>query len=83
MVVVTDDGAAAVEPVATASSSVEVDIAESVPRTIKVKIKHLMTHLKPDLAWTDSGKLIHDSAPAPGNKTVNLVHDVLRKRINC
>ena len=68
------------EPEAELAEGVVVaDIAESVPKTMKVKAKCLMDHLKTDLAWTDGGDFIHDGAPVPGSNMKNLVNDVLRK----
>ena len=63
----------------TLSSGVEVDIAESVPKTMKVIAKRLMYRLKTDLAWTDRGELVHDGAPVPGCNITDLVNEVFGK----
>ena len=70
----------AVAPATAAPSAVEADIADSVPKTMKVKVKKLIDRLKTQLSWTDRGELLHDGTPVPGSNMVDLVNDVLRKR---
>ena len=70
----------AVAPATAAPSAVEADIVDSVPKTMKVKVKKLIDRLKTQLSWTDRGELLHDGTPVPGSNMVDLVNDVLRKR---
>ena len=43
----------AVAPATAAPSAVEADIVDSVPKTMKVKVKKLIDRLKTQLSWTD------------------------------
>ena len=54
-------------------------IAESVPKTMKVKAKPLIDHLQRKPSWTERGDLTHHGALAPGSNTMDLVNDVMKK----
>ena len=53
----TPEKPAAAEPTTADPSAVEADIVDSVPKTMKVKVKKLMDRLKTQLSWTDRGEL--------------------------
>ena len=62
------------------SSGIEADVVDTVPKTMQVKARRLMEHLKRDIAWTARGELIHEGVPIVGSNVVDLVNDMLRKR---
>ena len=62
------------------SSGIEADVVDTVPKTMQVKARRLMEHLKRDIAWTARGELIHEGVPIVGSNVVDLVNDLLRKR---
>ena len=66
--------------VAPATSGIEVDVVDTVPKTMQAKARRLMEHLKRDISWTARGELIHESVPVAGSNVVDLVNDLLRKR---
>ena len=67
-------------PATSASSGIEADVVDTVPKTMQVKARRLMEHLKRDIAWTARGELIHEGVPIVGSNVVDLVTDLLRKR---
>ena len=62
------------------SSGIEADVVDTVPKTMQVKARRLMEHLKRDIAWTARGELIHEGVPVVGSNVVDLVNDLLLKR---
>ena len=62
------------------SSGIEVDVVDTVPKTMQAKARRLMEHLKRVVAWTARGELIHEGVPVAGSNVVDLVNDLLRKR---
>ena len=62
------------------SSGIETDVVDTVPKTMQVKARRLMEHLKRDIAWTARGELIHEGVPIVGSNMVDLVNDLLCKR---
>ena len=62
------------------SSGIEADVVDTVPKTMQVKARRLMEHLKRDISWTARGELIHEGVPVVGSNVVDLVNDLLRKR---
>ena len=71
---------AAAEPLA--ATGTEVDIVDSVPKSLKPKALRLMKRLRnnPNIQWNDRGELIIKGSAIPGSNMMDLVHDVLRKR---
>ena len=67
-------------PATSATSGIEADVVDTVPKTMQVKARRLMEHLKRDIAWTVSGELIHEGVPIVGSNMVDLANDLLRKR---
>ena len=67
-------------PATTATSGIEADVVDTVPKTMQGKARRLMEHLKRDIAWTARGELIHEGVPVAGSNVVDLVNDLLRKR---
>ena len=67
-------------PATTATSGIEADVVDTVPKTMQGKARRLMEHLKRDIAWTARGELIHEGVPVAGSNVVHLVNDMLRKR---
>ena len=63
-----------------ATSGIEADVVETVPKTMQAKARRLMEHLKRDISWTARGELIHEGVPVAGSNVVDLVNDMLRKR---
>ena len=61
-------------------SSMEVDVANTVPKSLQAKARRLMEHLKRNVAWNDRGELIHEGVPIAESNAVDFVHDLLRKR---
>ena len=57
------------------SSGIEADVVDTVPKTMQVKARRLMEHLKRDIAWTARGELIHEGVPIVGSNVVDLVND--------
>ena len=53
------------------SSEIEADVVDSVPKTMQVKARRLMEHLKRD---------IHEGVPVVGSNVVDLVNDLLCTR---
>ena len=56
-------GAGAVAGVAEgapATCGIEVDVVDTVPKTMQAKARRLMEHLKRDISWTARGELIHE-----------------------
>ena len=66
--------------VGASSSGIEADVVDTVPKTMQVKARRLMEHLKRDIAWTARGELNHEGVPVVGSNVVDLVNDLLRKR---
>ena len=62
------------------SSGIEADVVDTVPKTMQVKARRLMEHLKRDIAWTARGELIHEGVSVVGSNVVDLVNDLLPKR---
>ena len=62
------------------SSGIEADVVDTVHKTMQVKARRLMEHLKRDIACTARGELIHEGLPIVGSNVVDLVNDLLRKR---
>ena len=50
---------------------------DTVPKTMQVKARRLMDHLKRDIAWTARGELIHEGVPIVGSNVVDPVNDML------
>ena len=67
-------------PATSATSGIETDVVDTVPKTMQVKARRLMEHLKRDIAWTTRGELIHEGVPIVGSNVVDLVNDLLRER---
>ena len=67
-------------PATSATSGIEADVVDTVPKTMQVKARRLMEHLKRDIAWTARGELIHEGVPIVGSNVVDLVNDLLRER---
>ena len=57
---------------APATSEIEADVVDTVPKTMQGKARRLMEHLKREL--------IHEGVPVAGSNVVDLVNDLLRKR---
>ena len=55
-------------------------VDDTVPKTMQVKARRLMEHLKRDIAWTARVELIHEGVPIFGSNVVDLVNDLLRER---
>ena len=53
---------------------------DTVPKTMQAKVRHLMEHIKRDIAWTARGELIHEGVPVAGSNVVDPVNDLLHKR---
>ena len=71
------------EPESTASSgSVEIEIVDSAPKTLKRKAQRLVEKLKADstVDWNDRGEFIYNGEVVTGSNMVDLVNGVLRKR---
>ena len=47
-------------PATSATSGIEADVVDTVPKTMQFKARRLMEHLKRDIAWTARGELIHE-----------------------
>ena len=58
----------------------EATVLDTVPKSLQVKARRLMEHLKRNVAWSDRGELVHEGVPIAGSNAVDLVHDLLRKR---
>ena len=58
----------------------EATVLDTVPKSLQVKARRLMEHLKRNVAWSDRGELVHEGVPIAGSNAVDLVHDMLRKR---
>ena len=58
----------------------EATVLDTVPKSLHVKARRLMEHLKRNVAWSDRGELVHKGVPIAGSNAVDLVHDLLRKR---
>ena len=69
------------ESESTPSGSVEVEIVDSVPKTLKRKAQRLVKKLKAVSAvdWNDRGVFVHNREVVTGSN-MDLVSDVLRKR---
>ena len=65
---------------APATSRIEADVVDTVPKTMQAKARRLMEHLKRDISWTARGELIHEGVQIAGSNVVDLVNDLLRKR---
>ena len=65
---------------APATNGIEADVVDTVSKTMQVKARRLMEHLKRDIAWTARGELIHEGVPIVGSNVVDLVNDLLRER---
>ena len=70
------------ESESTPSGSVEVEIFDSVPKTLKRKAQRLVEKLKADSAvdWNDRCEFVRNGEVVTGSNMVDLVIDVLRKR---
>ena len=53
---------------------------DTVPKTMQVKAKRLIEHLKRDIGWTGRCELIHEGVSVAGSNVVDLVNDMLPKR---
>jgi len=62
--------------------SVEKDIVDSVPKTMKKKAQRLLKKMKSvsGVDWNDRGELVYKNTTVAGSNMVDLVNDVLRKR---
>ena len=58
----------------------EATVLDTVPKSLQVKARRLMEHLKRNVAWSDRDELVHEGVPIAGSNAVDLVHDLLRKR---
>ena len=67
-------------PATSATSGIEADIVDTIPKTMQAKARPLMKHMKRNISWTARGELIHEGVPVAGNNVVYLVNDLLRKR---
>ena len=55
----------------------EATVLDTVPKSLQVKARRLMEHLKRNVAWSDRGELVHKGVPIAGSNAVDLVHDLL------
>ena len=62
--------------------SVEKDIVDSVPKTMKKKAQRLLEKMTSmsGVEWNDRGELVYKNTAVTGRNMVDLVNDVLRKR---
>ena len=67
-------------PATSATSGIEADVVDTVPKTMQAKARRLMEHRKRNISWTARGELIHEGVPVAGSNVVDLVNDLLRKR---
>ena len=58
----------------------EATVLDTVPKSLQVKARRLMEHLKRNVAWSGRGELVHEGVTVAGSNAVDLVHDLLRKR---
>ena len=58
----------------------EATVLDTVPKSLQVKARRLMEHLKRNVTWSDRDELEHKGVPIAGSNAVDLVHDLLRKR---
>ena len=58
----------------------EATVLDTVPKSLQVKARRLMEHLKRNVTWSDRDELVHKGVPIAGSNAVDLVHDLLRKR---
>ena len=65
---------------APATSGIEADVVDTVPKTMQAKARRLMEHMKRNISWTTRGELIHEGVPVAGSNVVDLVNDMLHKR---
>ena len=65
---------------APATSGIEADVVDTVPKTMQAKARRLMEHMKRNISWTARGELIHEGVPVAGSNVVDLVNDLLHKR---
>ena len=65
---------------APATSGIEADVVDTVPKTMQAKARRLMEHMKRNISWTARGELMHEVVPVAGSNVVDLVNDLLRKR---
>ena len=65
---------------APATSGIEADVVDTVPKTMQANAKRLMEHMKRDISWTARGELIHEGVPVAGSNVVDLENYLLRKR---
>ena len=65
---------------APATSGIEADVVDTVPKTMQAKARRLKEHMKRSISWTARGELIHEGVPVAGSNVVDLVNDLLRKR---
>ena len=63
---------------APATSGIEADVVDTIPKTMQANVRRLKEHLKRDISWTARGELIHEGVPVAGNNVVDLVNDLLR-----
>ena len=67
-------------PATSATSEIEADVVDTVPKTMQAKARRLMEHMKRNISWTARGELIPEGVPVAGSNVVDLVNDLLRKR---
>ena len=67
-------------PATSATSGIEADVVDTIPKTMQAKARRLMKHMKRNISWTARGELIHEGVPVAGSNVVDLVNDLLRKR---
>lgn len=64
------------------SDSIEREMLESVPKTMKSKARLLIQRLKehPNLSWNAQGQMIYKDKVIPDTRMTDLLNDVLRRR---
>ena len=62
------------------ATDVMADVVTTLPKTLQEKGSQLVSRLK-TRKWNDKGELLHEGVAIPGSNVVDLVHDLLRKRL--
>jgi hypothetical protein len=73
----------AVAPEPVKQDLIDNEILESVPKTMKAKVQLLLKKMKssPDISWNEKGELKYKGETVQGSNVVDLVNDVLSKKI--
>ena len=62
------------------ATDVMADVVTTLPKTLQEKGSQLVSRLK-TTTWNDRGELLHEGVAISGSNVVDLVHDLLRKRL--